>query len=185
MLLFDICAHYLTGTTDITRVIPLGPVTDEMREDYTLVLKSNITLTNQTFVYGMTGDILDGISKQVQWNNLRHFGHGTGHGMGYLLYVHEGPRKIITEYAPLFPYGKTTPLDAGCLFSNEPGVYKPGRHGIRLETNMLVQEECVNEFGRFLKFETVTFIPYDRSLIVKELLTPFELEWINNYHAET
>ena len=80
--------------------------------------------------------------KQVQWNNLRHFGHGTGHGMGYLLYVHEGPRKIITEYAPLFPYGKTTPLDVGCLFSNEPGVYKPGRHGIRLETNMLVQEEC-------------------------------------------
>ena len=185
MLLFDICAHYLTGTTDITRVIPLGPVTEEMREDYTLALKSNITLTNQTFVYGMTGDILDGISKQVQWNNLRHFGHGTGHGMGYLLYVHEGPRKIITEYAPLFPYGKTTPLDVGCLFSNEPGVYKPGRHGIRLETNMLVQEECVNEFGRFLKFETVTFIPYDRSLIVKELLTPFELDWLNKYHAET
>ena len=82
MLLFDVCAHYLTGTTDITRVIPLGPVTEEMREDYTLALKSNITLTNQTFVYGMTGDILDGISKQVQWNNLRHFGHGTGHGMG-------------------------------------------------------------------------------------------------------
>lgn len=185
MLLFDICAHYLNGTTDITRVIPVGPCTDEMREDYTLVLKSNITLATQVFVYGMTGDILDGISKQVQWNHHRHFGHGTGHGMGYLLYVHEGPRKIITEYAPLFPYGKKVPLDVGCLFSDEPGVYKPGRHGVRLENNLLVQEECVNEFGRFLNFETVTFCPFERSLIVKEMLTPFELEWLNNYHEET
>lgn len=185
MLLFDICAHYKTGTTDITRVIPTGPCTDEMRTDYTLTLKSNIALAAQHFVYGMTGDVLDGVSKSVQWNHARHFGHGTGHGMGYLLYVHEGPGKIITEFAPPFPYAKQVPLDTGMLFSNEPGVYKPGRHGVRLENNLLVQEDCVNEFGRFLKFETVTFCPFERSLILTGLLTEEEKTWLNHYHEET
>lgn len=185
MLLFDICAHYKTGTTDITRVIPTGPCTDEMRTDYTLTLKSNIALAAQHFVYGMTGDVLDGVSKSIQWNHARHFGHGTGHGMGYLLYVHEGPGKIITEFAPPFPYAKQVPLDTGMLFSDEPGVYKPGRHGVRLENNLLVQEDCVNEFGRFLKFETVTFCPFERSLILTGLLTEEETEWLNHYHEET
>ena len=185
MLLFDICAHYKTGTTDITRVIPTGPCTEEMRTDYTLALKSNIALATQRFVYGMTGDVLDGVSKAVQWNHSRHFGHGTGHGMGYLLYVHEGPGKIITEFAPPFPYARQVPLDTGMLFSDEPGVYKPGRHGVRLENNLLVQEECVNEFGRFLKFETVTFCPFERSLILTGLLTKEETAWVDHYHEET
>lgn len=185
MLLFDICAHYKTGTTDITRVIPTGPCTEEMRTDYTLALKSNIALATQRFVYGMTGDVLDGVSKAVQWNHSRHFGHGTGHGMGYLLYVHEGPGKIITEFAPPFPYARQVPLDTGMLFSDEPGVYKPGRHGVRLENNLLVQEEGVNEFGRFLKFETVTFCPFERSLILTGLLTKEETAWVDHYHEET
>lgn len=185
MLLFDICAHYKTGTTDLTRVIPVGECTEEMREDYTLVLKSHIRLAAQSFVYGITGDILDGIAKSVQWNNHRHFGHGTGHGMGYLTYVHEGPGKIITEYAPLFPYAKKFPLDAGMLFSDEPGVYKPGRYGIRLENDLLVQEDCVNEFGRFMRFETVTFCPFERELIQAELLEEEEVNWVNDYHQKT
>lgn len=185
MLLFDICAHYKTGTTDITRVIPVGPCTDEMRIDYTLALKSNIAMSTQHFIYGITGDILDGISKSVQWNHSRHFGHGTGHGMGYLLYVHEGPGKIITEFAPPFPYAKQVPLDVGMLFSNEPGVYKPGRHGVRLENNLLVQEDCVNEFGRFMKFETVTFCPFETALIENALLTEDEKNWLNWYHEQT
>lgn len=185
MLLFDLCAHYQTGTTDITRVIPVGPCTREMRTDYTLTLKSNIALASQHFVYGITGDVLDGIAKSIQWNHARHFGHGTGHGMGYLLYVHEGPGKIITEFAPPFPYARQVPLDTGMLFSDEPGVYRPGRHGVRLENNLLVQEDCVNEFGRFLKFETVTFCPFERSLILPELLTKEETDWINQYHKET
>lgn len=185
MLLFDICAHYKTGTTDLTRVIPVGPCTKEMRTDYTLTLKSHIALAVQRFVYGITGDVLDGIAKSVQWNHHLHYGHGTGHGMGYLLYVHEGPGKIITEYSPVFPYAKQTPVDVGMLFSNEPGVYKPGRHGVRLENNLLVQEDCKNEFGRFLKFETVTFCPFERSLILPELLTEEERNWINDYHAQT
>ncbi len=185
MLLFDLCAHYKTGTTDITRVIPVGPCTEEMKTDYTLTLKSNIALATQHFVYGITGDVLDGIAKSIQWNHSRHFGHGTGHGMGYLLYVHEGPGKIITEFAPPFPYAKQVPLDTGMLFSDEPGVYKPGRHGVRLENNLLVQEDCVNEFGRFLKFETVTYCPFESSLILPDLLTQEEIDWINHYHEET
>lgn len=185
MLLFDLCAHYKTGTTDITRVIPVGPCTKEMKTDYTLTLKSNIALASQHFIYGTTGDVLDGIAKSVHWNHARHYGHGTGHGMGYLLYVHEGPGKIITEFAPPFPYAKQVPLDTGMLFSDEPGVYKPGRHGVRLENDLLVQEDCTNEFGRFLKFETVTFCPFESSLILPELLTKEELDWINNYHEQT
>lgn len=185
MLLFDICAHYKTGTTDLTRVIPVGPCTEEMRTDYTLTLKSHIALAAQIFVYGTTGDVLDGIAKSVQWNHHRHYGHGTGHGMGYILYVHEGPGKIITEYSSVFPYAKQTPLDVGMLFSNEPGVYKPGRHGVRLENSVLVQNECENEFGRFLRFETVTFCPFERSLILPELLTEEERSWLNQYHEQT
>lgn len=185
MLLFDICAHYKTGTTDITRVIPVGPCTEEMRTDYTLALKSHIALATQHFVYGMTGDVLDGISKSVQWNHSRHFGHGTGHGMGYLLYVHEGPGKIITEFAAPFPYAKQVPLEAGMLFSDEPGVYKPGRHGVRLENDLLVQEDCVNEFGRFMKFETVTFCPFEPELILTDLLNEEEKNWLNHYHGQT
>lgn len=185
MLLFDICAHYRTGTTDITRVIPVGPCSKEMCTDYTLALKSHIAVAAQHFIHGTTGDILDGISKAVQWNHLQTFGHGTGHGMGYLTYVHEGPAKIITEFAPLFPYAKQFPLDTGMLFSDEPGVYKPGRYGIRLENDLLVQESCNNEFGRFLKFETVTFCPFERDLILDNLMTADEISWLNAYHKKT
>lgn len=185
ILLFDVCAHYRTGTTDLTRVIPLGPVTDEMKEDYTMALKAHIALATQHFVYGMTGDVLDGVSKSVLWNSSRHFGHGTGHGIGYVLSLHEGPEKIITEYAPPFPYARNIALGEGMLVSDEPGVYRSGSHGIRLENDLLVQYDCENEFGKFLKFETVTFCPFETSLIVRDLMTDKEISWLNTYHALT
>ncbi|MEL7567693.1 MAG: M24 family metallopeptidase [Dehalobacterium sp.] len=184
-VLFDLCAQYYTGTTDITRTVQVGPLSEEMRKDYTLTLKSLIALSTQIFPFGITGPVLDGVSKAIQWNNYMHYGHGTGHGIGFLLNVHEGPCKIITEYSVMFPYGMTEPLNTGMLFSNEPGVYKPGRHGVRLENAILVQEAVTNEFARFLKFETVTFCPFERDAIVVSMLNSQELKWLNNYHAMT
>ena len=112
------------------------------------------------------------------------FNHGTGHGIGYVLNVHEGPGKIITEYAPLFPYAKDVVLEAGMLFSDEPGVYKPGRHGIRIENAVFVQNDRENEFGRFMRFETITFLPYEQKAILVAELTEKEIDWINAYHSE-
>ena len=112
------------------------------------------------------------------------FNHGTGHGIGYVLNVHEGPGKIITEYAPLFPYAKDVVLEAGMLFSDEPGVYKPGRHGIRIENAVFVQNDRENEFGRFMRFETITFLPYEQKAILVAELTEKEIDWINAYHLE-
>ncbi|EJW92881.1 M24 family peptidase, partial [gut metagenome] len=156
-LLFDVCGHYLCGTTDLTRTVAVGALTAEMKRDYTIALKAHMTLARQKFPVGTTGNLLDAIVKANHWNHAMNFGHGTGHGIGYLLNVHEGPAKIITEYAPLFPYARETALKPGMLFSNEPGVYKPGRHGIRLENSVFVIEDQKTEFGQFLGFETITF----------------------------
>ncbi len=183
-LLFDVCAQSYFGTTDLTRTVPVGALTEEMKRDYTLVLKSHIALATQKFPYGTTGNLLDAIVKSVHWNRFQNFNHGTGHGIGYLMNVHEGPGKIITEFAPAFPYAREVALEVGMLFSNEPGVYKPSRHGIRLENSVLVQEEKTNEFARFLGFETVTFLPFAQEAILVDDLTNKELEWLNDYHTE-
>lgn len=184
-LLFDVCAQYVCGTTDLTRTIAVGNLTDEMRYDYTLTLKSHIALARQKFPYGTTGNILDGIVKSYHWNRLMHYKTGTGHGIGYVSNVHEGPCKIMMDYTSMFPYALSEPLDAGMLFSDEPGVYKPGRHGIRIENSIFVREEEVNEFGRFLGFETITFLPYEQKAIVISELTTEEKIWIDAYHKET
>lgn len=184
-LLFDLCAHYLTGSTDITRTIQIGCLSDEMQRDYTLVLKAHIALATLTFPYGTTGFVIDGIVKSSQWRNHMNYDTGTGHGIGFCLDIHEGPCKIVNEFTPFFPYAMTTPLDVGMLFSNEPGVYKKGRFGVRLENDILVQEDCINEFGRFLKFETLTYCPFELGAIKKELLSVEELEWLNKYHEKT
>ena len=181
-LLFDVCAHYLCGTTDLTRTVAVGELTDEMKLDYTITLKAHIALARQKFPAGTTGNLLDAIVKSGHWNRCMNFGHGTGHGIGYVLNVHEGPGKIIIEYASLFPYARQTALLPGMLFSDEPGVYKPGRHGIRIENSVFVQEEEKNEFGQFLSFETVTFLPYEKKAIVISELTADEINWINAYH---
>ena len=181
-LLFDVCAQYLCGTTDLTRTVAVGELTDEMKYDYTVTLKAHIALARQKFPYGVTGNLIDAIVKSNHWNRLMNFGHGTGHGIGYVLNVHEGPGKIITEYAPLFPYARNTPLEEGMLFSDEPGVYKPGRHGVRIENAVFVQKAEKNEFGQFMEFETITFLPYERKAIMSAELTQGEIDWINQYH---
>ena len=130
------------------------------------------------------GNLLDAFVKSIQWNEFTSFNHGTGHGIGYLLNIHEGPGKIITDFAPAFPWALNTPLEEGMLFSNEPGIYKPGRHGIRLENAVLVQKDIKNEFGQFMRFETVTFLPFERQAIVVEELSESERDWIDNYHQE-
>lgn len=150
-----------------------------MQRDYTLVLKANIALATLAFPYGTTGFVIDGIVKSNQWRNHMNYDTGTGHGIGFCLDIHEGPFKIVNEFTPFFPYAMTTPLDVGMLFSNEPGVYKKGRFGVRLENDIIVQEDCTNEFGRFLKFETLTYCPFELGAIKKELLSVEELEWLN------
>lgn len=183
-LLFDICAQYFCGTTDLTRTVAVGKLTDEMKRDYTVTLKSHLVISRQKFPYGVTGNLIDAIVKSNHWDYMMNFGHGTGHGMGYVSNVHEGPGKIIIEYAPLFPYARNTALEEGMLFSNEPGLYKPGRHGIRIENSVFVQPVEKNEFGQFMEFETITFLPYERKAIVVEELSAEELSWINSYHAK-
>ena len=162
----------------------VGELTREMKEDYTLTLKTHVALATLTFPYGTTGDLIDAVVKSNHWRKLKNYNHGTGHGIGYILNVHEGPGKIITEYAPLFPYAKNVVLEKGMLFSDEPGVYKPGRHGVRIENSVLVQKAQKNEFGKFMRFETVTFLPYERKAILTDELTEQEVDWINRYHEE-
>lgn len=184
-LLFDVCAQYCCGTTDLTRTIAVGELTEEMKEDYTLTLQSHIALARQKFPYGVTGNVLDTIAKSMHWNRCMQYKTGTGHGIGYISNVHEGVCKIMMDYTSMFPYALTEPLDSGMLFSNEPGVYKPGRHGIRIENSILVQEAEKNEFGRFLRFETITFLPFERRAILEDRLTKEEREWINDYYDKT
>lgn len=184
-LLFDVCAQYLCGTTDLTRTVAAGPLTEEMRTDYTRVLKAHVRLASQKFPEGTTGDLLDAAVKAPLWNEGIVYGHGTGHGIGYVSIVHEGPAKIEAAYAPAFPRAKSTPLAPGMLFSDEPGIYRPGRHGIRIENSVFVEEAFSTEFGRFLGFETVTFLPFENRAIRREMLSEAEAAWIRNYCRET
>ncbi|TVQ35617.1 MAG: aminopeptidase P family protein [Spirochaetaceae bacterium] len=175
LLLIDCGAHYLDGTTDVTRVVPIGVPTAEQRRDFTLVLKAHIALATVRFPERSSGAQLDPIARSVLWRNLRDYGHGTGHGVGFFLNVHEGPQRIAAERAD-------TELLPGMLTSNEPGLYRPGRYGIRIENLVLTQPAEQNEFGRFLRFETVTLCHIDRRLIEAELLTAAERDWLNAYH---
>ena len=184
-LLFDLCAHYLLGSTDITRTVALGEVTEEMRRDYTIVLKSQIRLATQKFLYGCTGPALDAVVKSGHWNLGLTFGAGVGHGMGYCLYIQEGPCKMALDPSPYFSHMFRAPIRPGMLFSNEPGIYKAGKYAIRLENTILVKDAFVNEQGRFLTFDTITFIPYEMDAVDPNMLTPEEREWLNSYNRTT
>ncbi len=175
--LLDSGGQYLDGTTDITRTVALGKVTDEMRRDYTLVLKGHLALGSQLFPYGTRGAQLDALARQFLWNNELHYGHGTGHGVGHFLNVHEGPQSIRLNENP-------TILEPGMILSNEPGLYRAGRWGIRIENLVAVADYAnnVNDFGRFLRFENLTLFPYDSRSIDMRLLSPDELLQINYYH---
>ncbi|MDO5530753.1 M24 family metallopeptidase [Sutterella sp.] len=183
-LLFDVCAQYRSGTTDLTRTVAVGELTDEMKRDYTRVLRAHLTLARQRFPAGTTGNLLDAIVKSTLWREAISFNHGTGHGIGYVSNVHEGPGKISIELAPAFPWAHATPLEPGMVFSDEPGIYRPGRHGIRIENAVAVEEDTETEFGRFLRFRTLTFLPYERKAILVADLTREEIEQVNAYHHE-
>ena len=175
MLLLDSGAQYLDGTTDITRTIALGTLTDEEKTDYTLVLKGHLQLQNAHFPAGTCGTQLDVLARIAMWKSGINYLHGTGHGIGHFLCVHEGPHQVRMNHMP-------TPLEPGMILTDEPGIYKAGRHGIRIENTLLIVPAQETEFGKFYKFEPLTLCPIDKEAIVVELLTDEELTWLNEYH---
>jgi Xaa-Pro aminopeptidase len=180
MLLIDSGGQYETGTTDITRVIPVGKPSAEMKRDYTLVLKGMIALSMAKFPRGTRSPLLDTIARAPIWAAGVDFGHGTGHGVGYFLNVHEGPHGI-TPHLPPEPH---TAMEPGMITSNEPGIYRPGQWGVRIENLVLNVPAEETEFGEFLKFETLTLCPIDTRLIDRSLMRADEIAWLNGYHAE-
>ena len=179
MLLVDSGGQYLTGTTDVTRTIALGDVTDRMRKHYTLTAVSNLQLMGAVFMDGCTGLNLDILAREPMWKEGLDYKCGTGHGIGYFLNVHETPPSIRWK---AFPGRRDEPLRPGMIVSDEPGVYLEGEYGIRIETILEVVEHTVNESGRFLSFRPLTLVPLDRDLIDAEYLTPETRELLNRYH---
>ena len=175
LLLLDSGAQYLDGTTDITRTIALGPVTDEQRRIYTLVLKGHIQIELAKFPSGISGTQLDVLAKQAMWRDGLTYLHGTGHGVGTYLCVHEGPHQIRMEWKP-------APLVSGMTVTDEPGIYLPNRFGVRIENTLLITPYRETEFGQFLQFESLTLCPIDTAPILVNMLTPEELDWLNTYH---
>ncbi len=176
-LLLDSGAQYQDGTTDITRTIPLGPVTEEMKHIYTLVLKGHIQLELAKFPDGASGTQLDALGRECMWREGLNFLHGTGHGVGSYLNVHEGPHQIRMEYMP-------APLRAGMTLTDEPGLYLAGKFGVRIENTVLISDYMETGFGKFLQIEPLTICPIDTTCIDVRMLLPEELDWLNAYHAE-
>lgn len=175
LLLIDSGGNYLCGTTDITRTFCFGEASAQQKRDYTLVLKGHIALARQAFPTGTCGEQLDILARQFLWNDNLNYGHGTGHGIGHFLCVHEGPQSIR-------PQAKGVALLPGMLLSDEPGLYRTNEYGIRIENMVCVTPAISKNKGEFLTFETLTLFPYETKLIDFSLLTPSEVEWINNYH---
>jgi len=176
LLLIDSGGNYLSGTTDITRTVAVGDIPRRMREDYTLVLKAHIALASCAFLYGASGSNIDAIARGPLWERGFNYGHGTGHGIGFCLNVHEGPQRIgMTDGGAR--------LEAGMLVSNEPGLYRAGEYGIRLENTVCVAERGVTAFGCFMRFETVSYCPFDLNAVDAALLSADEKNWLNAYHA--
>ena len=175
LLLLDSGAQYLDGTTDITRTIALGPVTDEMKRIYTLVLKGHIQIELCKFPSGASGTQIDVLARQALWREGLNYLHGTGHGVGSYLNVHEGPHQIRMEWKP-------APLVEGMTVTDEPGIYLAGKFGVRIENTLLVVPYMETEFGKFLQFESLTLCPIDKTPVIIEMLTPEEIGWLNEYH---
>ena len=183
LLLIDSGAQYQNGTTDITRVVGIGQVTSEHQRDFTTVLRAHIALANACFPEGISSPTIDAICRAPLWQAQMDYGHGTGHGVGYFLNVHEGPQGISYNA----PNTKERAMRVNMITSNEPGLYREGKWGIRIE-NLVVSQAVTNatetEFGEFLYFETVTYCPIDTRLIDKSLLNQVEIDWLNNYHSQ-
>ena len=175
LLLLDSGAQYLDGTTDITRTIALGPVTDEQKKIYTLVLKGHIQIELCKFPSGSSGTQIDILARKDMWREGLNYLHGTGHGVGTYLNVHEGPHQFRMEWKP-------APLVAGMTITDEPGIYLPGKYGARTENTLLIVPYMETEFGKFLQFESLTLCPIDKAPIVVEMLTPEERQWLDEYH---
>lgn len=180
LLLIDSGGQYLGGTTDITRMVPVGTPTPEQKRDCTRVLKGVIALSRAQFPKGILSPLLDSIARAPIWAESVDYGHGTGHGVGYFLNVHEGPQVIAYQAAPA-PH---TAMQVGMITSIEPGTYRPGRWGVRIENLVLNREAGTSEFGVFLKFETLTLCPIDTRCLEPSLLTREELDWFDAYHAQ-
>jgi Xaa-Pro aminopeptidase len=180
LLLIDSGGQYPFGTTDITRVVPVGETSREQREDFTRVLKGMIALSRAVFPRGTRSPTLDALARAPIWAAAADYGHGTGHGVGYFLNVHEGPHGITPHLAPE-PH---TAMEPGMITSNEPGIYRPGRWGVRIENLVLSVPAETSEFGEFLRFETLTLCPIDTRCIERDLLRNDEVNWLNAYHAE-
>ena len=175
MLLLDSGAQYLDGTTDITRTIALGPLTEEEKKIYTLVLKGHIQIELCKFPSGASGTQIDILARKDMWREGLNYLHGTGHGVGTYLNVHEGPHQFRMEWKP-------APLVAGMTITDEPGIYLPDRCGARTENTLLIVPYKETEFGRFLQFESLTLCPIDKAPIVREMMLPEEIQWLNDYH---
>lgn len=175
LLLIDSGANYLDGTTDITRTIAIGTPTEDMRHDFTLVMKGHIAIATAIFPEGTRGAQLDGMARMPLWKEGKSYLHGTGHGVGHFLNVHEGPQSIRLN-------DTLAPLTPGMLTSNEPGVYLADRYGVRCENLVLTIPYEETEFGKFYAFETITLCPFDRTLFQTEIMSPEEIAWVNNYH---
>lgn len=175
LLLLDSGAQYQDGTTDITRTIALGPLTEEEKHDYTLVLRGHIRLAMVKFPAGTTGTQLDVCARYAMWQEGVNYLHGTGHGVGSYLNVHEGPHQIRMNYMK-------TPLQAHMTVTNEPGIYKAGKHGVRTENTMLITHYMDGEYGEFLQLEPLTLCPIDTTPILVEEMQRDEIDYLNNYH---
>jgi Xaa-Pro aminopeptidase len=176
LLLIDSGAQFMHGTTDITRTVALGEIAPQMKSDYTKVLKGHIALATAIYPEGTRGSQLDILARKPLWDNCETYWHGTGHGIGHFLNVHEGPQNIRTEENP-------TPLKQGMVTSNEPGIYRTDQYGIRIENLVVTQEyKKTEDFGTFYHFETLTLCPIDTKPIETERLTKKEKTWLNNYH---
>ena len=175
LYLLDSGGQYLFGTTDITRTIPLGPCTALEKEDYTLVMKGHIDLSMAVFPAGTCGCHLDILARNPLWQTKRNFGHGTGHGIGFFLNVHEGPQEFRQNF-------NAYPYVPGVINTIEPGLYREGMHGVRHENVVLVREDGTNDFGTWYSFETLTLCHYDTSVLVRDLMPPDEIAWLNAYN---
>lgn len=179
LLLIDSGGQYLGGTTDITRMVPVGSPSQAQKQDCTRVLKGMIALSRATFPRGVLSPLLDAIARAPIWADQVDYGHGTGHGVGYFMNVHEGPQVIAYQAAP----APQTAMQAGMISSIEPGTYRPGQWGVRIENLVVNREAGKSAFGDFLQFETLTLCPVDTRCLLPELLTKEEVEWLNSYHA--
>jgi len=177
LLLIDSGGQYLDGTTDITRTVAVGPLTDEMKKDYTLVLKGMIGLSNAVFPTGTRGSQIDMLARKAMWEHGINYLHGTGHGVGHYLNVHEGPQSIRQEENP-------AKMRIGMIVTNEPGIYRDHAYGVRTENMMLTTLAMTTGYGEFYKFETLTLCPIDTTPIIIEMMTDDEITWLNEYHQK-